>query len=158
MTEKKLSVRLLEINELEFIVDYFLKSYSDFLLGMGVDISKLPSREEWLNILTSNFYLNLDNKTFFIVWLLDNEPVGHCNINKIDFGKEAYMHLHLWQGQTRQKGIGFDLLKMILPYFFDTFKLKKLYCEPSALNPAPNKTLEKLGFDFINEYETIPVD
>ncbi len=101
MTEKKLSVRQLEINDLEFIVDYFLKSDSDFLLVMGVDISKLPSREEWLNILTSNFYLDLDKKTFFyIIWLLDNEPVGHCNINKIDFGIEAYMHLHLWEGRT----------------------------------------------------------
>ena len=157
MIEKNLSVRQLEINDLELIVDYFLKSDNDFLFGMGVDISKLPSREDWLNILISNFHLNLDKKTFFyIIWLLDNQPVGHCNINKINFGKDAFMHLHLWQGQTRQKGIGFDLLKMTLPYFFDIFKLKTLYCEPSALNPSPNKILEKLGFDFVKSYETTP--
>jgi hypothetical protein len=31
-----------------------------------------------------------------------------------------------------------------------------LYCEPYALNPAPNKTLEKLGFKFLKTYTTIP--
>jgi RimJ/RimL family protein N-acetyltransferase len=66
------------------------------------------------------------------------------------------MHLHLWDEQLRKMGIGHDLLKMTLPYFFDTFKLKSLYCEPSASNPAPNKTLEKVGFDFVKQYETTP--
>ena len=157
MVEKKLSVRHLQINDLELIVDYFLKSNDDFLFGMGVDISKLPSKQDWLNILTSNFYLRLEEKAFFyIIWLLDNQPVGHCNINKINFGEDAFMHLHLWLGQTRQKGVGFHFLKMTIPYFFDNFKLKTLYCEPSASNLSPNKTLEKLGFNFIKSYETTP--
>jgi hypothetical protein len=34
--------------------------------------------------------------------------------------------------------------------------LKKLFCEPYALNPAPNKTLEKIGFEFVKEYITTP--
>lgn len=66
------------------------------------------------------------------------------------------MHLHLWQSQTRQKGIGLELLKLTLPYYFSTFKLENLFCEPAASNVAPNKTLEKLGFDFIQSYDTIP--
>lgn len=34
--------------------------------------------------------------------------------------------------------------------------MKKLYCELYALNPAPNKTLEKVGFTFIKEHITVP--
>jgi RimJ/RimL family protein N-acetyltransferase len=45
---------------------------------------------------------------------------------------------------------------MTLPYFFQNFELKNLYCEPYALNPAPNKTLKKIGFQFVKQYVTIP--
>lgn len=157
MRNEKISVRHLESNDHENIVDYFLNSEMDFLINMGVDISKLPHRQEWLDILNSNSKLSIEQRQFFyIIWLADNKPVGHSNINKIVFANEAYMHLHMWNKETRQKGIGFEFLKSTLPYYFDTFKLKNLFCEPSASNIAPNKTLEKLGFDFVKSYETIP--
>jgi RimJ/RimL family protein N-acetyltransferase len=110
-----------------------------------------------MNMLISNFQKDNGRKElYYILWLLNNEAIGHSNINKIIYGQEAYMHLHLWQSEIRQKGIGFGLMKMTLPFYFYKFKLKYLYCEPSAANPAPNKTLAKLGFDFIKSYNTIP--
>jgi RimJ/RimL family protein N-acetyltransferase len=157
VSEERLSVRQSEISDFENIVDYFLRSNKEYLFGMGVDKQKLPSREEWLNILSLDFHLPLDKKKFYyIIWLLDNKPVGHSNINKIVFAEEAYMHLHLWERVTRQKGTGSSFLKMTLPYYFNNFKLRILYCEPSALNPAPNRTLKKSGFDFIKSYDTTP--
>jgi RimJ/RimL family protein N-acetyltransferase len=82
--------------------------------------------------------------------------MGHCNTNPTFFGNDAYMHLHLWNTDARQKGAGTTLVKMTLPYFFEKLQLKKLYSEPYALNPAPNKTLEKVGFELIKEYITTP--
>lgn len=152
-----LSVRPLELNDHASIVDYFLNSDKDFLRAMGVDTSKLPSRHEWIELLNSDFPLPLKQKNFFyLIWLLDGKAIGHSNINKIIFGSEAYMHLHLWQGQTRQRGMGVQLVRKTLPFYFDTFKLKYLYCEPSASNPAPNRTLQKAGFKFIKSYDTTP--
>jgi RimJ/RimL family protein N-acetyltransferase len=66
------------------------------------------------------------------------------------------MHLHLWQSADRIKGLGTQLVWLSLPFFFDNYLLKTLYCEPYALNPAPNKTLEKVGFHKIREYVSIP--
>jgi RimJ/RimL family protein N-acetyltransferase len=66
------------------------------------------------------------------------------------------MHLHLWNSETRGKGIGCELVKLTLPYFFEKLKLKDLYCEPYALNPAPNNTIQKAGFEFVNEHITMP--
>ena len=59
-------------------------------------------------------------------------------------------------GDTRKKGMGAQLLEMTIKLFFENLKLKKLCCEPYALNPAPNKTLEKVGFSFVKEYITVP--
>lgn len=157
MTQQLLWVRESGIDDMEKIVDYFLKSDHDFLSGMGVDVSKLPSREDWLNRLRLNNELSKERKEFYYIsWFSGDRLIGHSNINKIVSDQEAYMHLHLWDAGTRQKGMGLKLLKMTLPFYFNTFKLKELYCEPSANNPAPNRTLEKLGFDFIKSYDTTP--
>ena len=66
------------------------------------------------------------------------------------------MHLHIWDADARKKGVGTELIKLTLPYFFENCKLRQLYCEPYALNTAPNKTLEKAGFVFVKEYVTTP--
>lgn len=140
-----------------FIVDYFVNGDAKFLNGMGVDPKKLPSRQSWLATLYENHARPYKDKNiFYVIWHLDEKPIGHSNINKIIFGQEAYMHLHMWLADTRQQGLGQELVKQSLPYYFKEFQLQNLFCEPYALNPGPNKTLKKLGFDFIKEYETIP--
>jgi len=157
MTKNILSVRELNRNDVDFIIDYWLNASEAFLLGMGADIAKVLSRKDWEKLLAEQLSQPYhEKKSYCIIWLLNNEPVGHSNVNKIKFGEEAYMHLHLWKADERQKGMGAALVKMSLPFFFSNLQLKKLHCEPYALNPAPNKTLEKIGFHFIKEHITIP--
>jgi RimJ/RimL family protein N-acetyltransferase len=118
---------------------------------------KLPKRDDWLNLLFDNHKKTDANKTiFYVIWLVDGIPIGHSNINKIVYGEEAYMHLHMWHREKRKKGIGLELVRLSIPYYFAKFNLQRLYCEPYALNAAPNKTLTKLGFSLIKTYETIP--
>ncbi|CAN5361857.1 hypothetical protein BH11BAC1_BH11BAC1_14190 [soil metagenome] len=153
----KLSVREIAARDLGLIADYWTLSEPDFLESMGVDLAKIPSREDLLEMLSQQLNQKYeDKKSFAIIWELDGSAIGHCNINKIIFGNEAYMHLHLWDSSQRKRGIGAELVKMTLPYFFNHYRLKKLCCEPYALNVAPNKTLEKVGFNFIRQYRTIP--
>ena len=152
-----LSVREIQKKDINSIADYWLCSTPGFLQQMGVDLKKLPARAQWEKML--NEQLNqpyTEKKSYCIIWQAEGDAVGHSNVNKIIFGKEAFMHLHLWNTGDRQKGFGTALVKMTLPYFFKNLKLKKLYCEPYSLNPSPSKTLEKTGFTFVKEYITIP--
>ena len=67
-----------------------------FLEGMGVEPSKLPQADDWNRMLLEDFSLPIqDKKFYYVLWELNHQPVGHSNINKIIFGQEAYMHLHL---------------------------------------------------------------
>jgi RimJ/RimL family protein N-acetyltransferase len=157
MLDNILSVREIQKSDIELITQYWLNADAAFLHGMGVDIAKMPTKNKWEIMLSEQLGLPFEEKqSYCIIWQVDSKPVGHSNINKIIFGEEAYMHLHLWDTDIRQKGIGIALVKMTLLYFFENFKLKKLYCEPYALNPGPNKTLEKIGFEFVKKYTTIP--
>jgi RimJ/RimL family protein N-acetyltransferase len=152
-----LSVRELQETDIQHIADYWLNADPEFLIGMGVDLDKMPVRSQWEQSLQTQLRQAIpDKQSFCLIWEIDGVPSGHCNINKIVFGKEAFMHLHLWQNPNRQQGLGAILVRLSLPFFFDLYKLQTLYCEPYANNPAPNKTLQKVGFQWVNDYVTIP--
>lgn len=153
----KLSVREIEEKDIPNITNYWLNSDPEFMKGMGVDMSKMPDRNQWMEMLSVQIRQKYEEKkSYCIICLLDGEAIGHSNVNNIVFAKEAFMHLHLWYPDVRKSGMGSQLVKMTLPYFFGNLKLERIYCQPYALNPAPNKTLEKVGFKFVKEYITIP--
>ena len=151
------SVREIESWDIPQIADYWLTLGPKNLEAMGADPMKLPSRDDWNQMLQAQIILPIPEKqSYCLIWELDNEAIGHSNINKITFGNEASMHLHLWRKDIRHQGIGTEMVRLCLPHFFEKYQLKTLICEPYALNPAPNGTLKKLGFRFIKEYVTTP--
>ncbi len=152
-----LSVREIQEQDVALIVNYWMEASPDYLRGMGADPAKIPGREQFTAMLKEQLRQSYEEKkAYCMIWEADGRPIGHCNVNKIVFGESAYMHLHLWQSNIRQQGLGATFVKMALPYFFNNLKLKRLYCEPYALNPAPNQTLKKVGFSFVRQYVTTP--
>lgn len=153
----ELNVRELGLDDIHYIADYWDSCSPEFLYGMGVEISKMPGRQEFVEMLTTQTGLPYSEKEVYaLIWEIDGVPVGHTNINQIIFGEKATMHLHLWSPAIRKKGIGSELVRKSLPFYFENFKLNVLRCEPYCLNPAPNRVLKKVGFDFIKKYKTIP--
>ncbi len=152
-----LSVREMQANDIDLIANYWLQAEPSFLQNMGVDIAKLPSREAFTNMLLQQLNTPVEQKnSYCFIWEISGVASGHCNTNPMIYGEEAFMHLHLWNKEKRQQGIGVKLLSLTLPYFFENLKLKRLFSEPYALNIAPHKTLQKAGFEFVKEYQTIP--
>ncbi len=157
MSKNLLSVREIQKSDIGSITQYWLSADPAFLTGMGVEPAKMPSKEEWITMLSEQLTQSYpEKKSYCMIWLVDSKAIGHCNVNKIKFGEEAYMHLHLWNADGRKKGRGPKLVKMSIPYFFENLELKTIYSEPYALNPAPHKALEKAGFTFVKEFITIP--
>lgn len=157
MDKPILTVRELQQTDIELIANYWLNSPKDYLTGMGVDLTKLPKHDEWVVFLSQQLTQDYKDKTSYcLIWELDGKPIGHSNTNKIIFGHEAYMHLHIWAADNRSKGLGTDFVKMTLPYFFKHLNIKTLYCETYTLNPSPNKTLEKAGFKLLKKITCTP--
>ena len=156
-TPAQIKVRELKVDDIKHIADYWLKSDKEFLISMGVDLKKLPSRDELTNMLNTQLKLaDSDKSSLAMILEINGNPVGHCNVNGITYGQHASMHLHLWYSDMRQKGIGTAMVLRSLPIFFNRLKLETLWCEPYAQNAAPNKTLRKIGFEFVKRYITTP--
>lgn len=155
--QEQLSVREMRESDILSIADYWLNSEKDYLLGMGVDLQKIPTRDQFSVFLTEQIALPYKKKSSYaIIWELNGIAVGHCNVNKIDFGHAAFMHLHFWSQQNTSKGLGVNFVELCLPYFFQNLELQTIYSEPYAKNRAPHIALERCGFDFEKEYLTTP--
>ena len=152
-----LSVREIQEQDIPLLVAYWTTAEPDFLKGMGVDLAKMPSANDFTAMLMNQLHTAIELKrSFCMIWELEGKPVGHSNTNPTTFGEEATMHLHIWKPQHRAAGMGLAFVKLTVPQFFEKLRLKTLFCEPYALNPAPNRTLEKAGFEFVKEYTTTP--
>lgn len=157
MMKSLLSVREMQVSDIPLIVQYWHQSDEQLLLQMGVDPFKIPPKQQLTDYLSIQLEKPIsERQSFCIILEIDHTPIGHCNTNPTTFGKNATMHLHIWNAAARKSGNGIQLLQLTLPYFFDRLQLQYLISEPYALNEAPNRTLKKAGFDFIKTYTTVP--
>ncbi|HNQ13578.1 MAG TPA: GNAT family protein [Bacteroidia bacterium] len=155
----KSEVIIEELNQenLEGIVSYWTKSDANYLTSLGVDLNKLPSANNLRAMLLDQVNKSDDQRqSMAFIAKTDDVAFGHCNVNEIVYGKHAKLHLHIWSSFHRKKNLGTEMVRKCIPCFFSRLKLEKLYCEPYAENLAPNKTLIKLGFNFIEQYTGVP--
>src|SRR4051812_29081329 len=77
-----LTVKELDENNIPLIADYWFNATPEYLLGMGVDITKLPTREKFTAMLLAQLALPYpEKKAYALIWELDGKPIGHSNVN-----------------------------------------------------------------------------
>jgi RimJ/RimL family protein N-acetyltransferase len=152
-----LEVRVMEAGEAELAVDYFHDSTPEHLEMLGVDPTRLPPRERWLEQHERETRKPLaERSALTLVWLVDAAPVGFSSADRIRFGTEAFMHLHILDPTRRWSGLGTEFVRRSTQIYFEQLHLVRLYCEPNAFNVAPNRTLQRAGFSFVKTHMTVP--
>jgi len=152
-----LVVRLMTAAETRLIVDYFCSSAPEHLELLGVDPTRLPAREAWQQRCEQQVALPVEQRSnLFVAWLLGDRPVGFSTADRIVFGEQANMHLHLVGPADRARGYGVECVRRCIDLYFDCLQLKRLFCEPNAFNVAPNRTLQKAGFKYVKTHMTVP--
>lgn len=150
-------VREMALSEVALRINYFHNASPDYLRSLGVDPAKLPDPVAWIKRYEEEYGRPIYSRTeVAVVWELDGTPVGFSTADKIVFGKEAFMHLHILDATNRMAGNGTAFVRQSVQLYFTTLRLARLYCEPYAFNVAPNRTLQKAGFKYLMTHETVP--
>lgn len=150
-------VRTMRLEETPLIVDYFHRSTPEHLELLGVDPTRLPPRRQWLEHYAAEFAKPVEaRRSLLLVWLDGETPVGFSTADRIVFGQEAYMHLHVLEPERRASGLGAACVRASARLYFELLNLKHLHCEPHAFNVAPNRTLQKAGFKYVKTHWTVP--
>jgi RimJ/RimL family protein N-acetyltransferase len=152
-----LAVREMLGSEVSLIIEYFQNSTPEHLETLGVDPTRLPPVEAWRDRLRRECALPADQRNMVpVIWLSDDRPIGFSTSDKIRYGEQAYMHLHITEPERRHQGIGAECVRRSVDIYFERLKLKRLFCEPNAFNVAPNRTLQKAGFKYLKTHMTVP--
>ena len=152
-----LSVRAMTEPEVDLIIDYFHAAPREHLELIGVDPALLPEPQAWRSYYAATFQQPVETReTLLLTWLDDERPVGFSSADKIAYGDRAHMHLHVTTPGDRRRGLGVEAVKRSVALYFEQLKLKRLFCEPHALNAAPNRTLRSAGFRYLKTHITVP--
>lgn len=153
----ELSIRIMQPHECGIVTEYFQNLSEQDLERLSIQPARLMEKIELEKIFESEHNRAIEDMSFLhILWLLDKKIIGFSAAEKISYGKEANIHLHIVTRQLRNKGLGLKFVKMTVEFLFEHLELEFLYCEPSANNPPPNKTLKRAGFRHLNTYSTVP--
>lgn len=152
-----ISVREMQLEEVEAVINYFHGATPEHLELLGVDPTRLPSKAQWKQLYEHDYSLPRERrKSLLVLWTADGKNVGFSSVDKIKFGEEACMHLHLFESQSRKIGYGAMCVRQSVAIYFQLLKIKRLFCEPNAFNVAPNRTLQKAGFRYVKTHMTVP--
>jgi RimJ/RimL family protein N-acetyltransferase len=152
-----LTVREMMNSEVDVVINYFLGSTPEYLDMLGVDPSRLPPPESWRERLQRESVRPIERRGWMVlIWLSDDQPVGFSSSDKITYGEQAHMHLHVTDPERRNRGIGAECVRRSADIYFEHLNLKRLFCEPNAFNVAPNRALQKAGFKYLKTHMTVP--
>lgn len=113
--------------------------------------NKIPSIEEFRKDLKGYFDNNhLENGHCFVI-LVNNEPIGEINYNKIE-NNETELDIIIANKINQGKGFGSDAIKTLVKYLFEKMNIKKCWIEPTSKNPRAIKSYEKAGFKKIKTF------
>lgn len=145
-----LQVREMQLAEVQIRIDYFHNASDEQLLKLGVDRALLPSPQAWRQWYEADYARPIQQReNYSLLWLLDDEIVGFSSTDQISFGEQAFMHLHIVDPGRRRAGLGAQFVQQSAAAYFQALHLQRLYCQPNAFNTAPNRTLQRAGFQYV---------
>ncbi len=157
MSAMSLVVREMSASEVGLIIDYFHGSTPEHLELLGVDPTRLPPAEPWRARYSRECDAPVrERSALLVLWELDGAPIGFSTADKIVYGEQANMHLHVVDPQRRGSGIGSVCVRKTADIYFERLELERLFCEPNAFNVAPNRTLQSAGFRYVKTHMTVP--
>ena len=110
----RLVVREMQLAEVGMRIDYFHNSTDEYLQRLGVDRASLMSPEEWASVYRHDYARPIEQRdTYSLVWELDGRPVGFSSTDRIVFGQEAFMHLHIVVPDLRREGLGAEFVETL---------------------------------------------
>jgi RimJ/RimL family protein N-acetyltransferase len=152
-----LRIREMHLAEVGMIIDYFHGASPEHLEALGVDPTRLPALRKWRDYYAYEYGQPIEKRTTYLVlWEADGAAIGFSTADRIAYGREAHMHLHIVNPETRRIGHGTACVRETVKLYFEALQVERIYCEPNAFNIAPNRTLQRAGFTYVKTHYTVP--
>ena len=91
-------------------------------------------------------------KSYFAIYTYENQFVGYLGLKDMNlFKKTAFLGIVLDPNEMNQ-GFGTEAIHLLMDYFFNSLKMKKMRLDVNLFNTRAIHTYEKIGFITLGEY------
>jgi hypothetical protein len=85
-----ISVREMQLEEVETVIDYFHNVTPEHLELLGVDPTRLPSKVQWKQFYEYDYSQPRERrKSLMLLWQVESKAIGFSSVDKIKYGEEA---------------------------------------------------------------------
>jgi RimJ/RimL family protein N-acetyltransferase len=141
--DRDIVLRDLEERDIATLVSYWFDSPSAYLTSIGVDVTKLRSRDEMAARLRASIGAAVPERAYFVV-AADDRVLAYTNLN-FRTPEVAYAHVHILDDALRGRGFASQLMVRAFQLFFERFPLERVVLETSPENLGVNGLLQKFG-------------
>src|SRR5882672_4998655 len=86
----------MKLEEVGVVIDYFHGACAEHPETLGVDPTRLPEPSKWRQLHEYEFAQPVERRrSFMVLWELEGRQIGFSSVDKLTYGKEAHMHLHV---------------------------------------------------------------
>jgi hypothetical protein len=142
---RSVTIRDLEESDVETLVSYWHDSDPAYLASLGVNLSKLSSRDQTRDRFLSSIpgSQEVPDRATFIV-TSGGRPVAYTNLNFRSMD-EVYVHFHTLERGPLVKALVYFLFPEMIGIFFSRFPIAQLTMQTSPENRNINRFLENFG-------------
>ena len=100
-------VREMRPAAVDVVVDYLHGATAEHLELLGVDPAPPPGPERWRRTMQDQLATPVPQRlALLVLWELDGAPVGFSSADKIVYGEQASLHLHVRKRRTAHGAAG----------------------------------------------------
>ena len=107
-------------------------------------------------------YLTFNTGRLAVLNKSTNECVGWCGIKYIDFQMNNHINFYELGYRFKEsawgKGYAFESSLAVIKHAFETFAIESIFATTHPDNTASRVVLEKLGFQFVEQFEEEAID
>jgi RimJ/RimL family protein N-acetyltransferase len=130
------------IEDAEKYVEWFCDFKMTDGIGKSGNIMTIEAEKEWIeNTLRSN------ELNFAIVNIENDELIGNCGFNKIDYQhRKGTVGIFIGNEKNRSNGYGTETLRLLLDYGFNYLNLNNIMLTVKSFNERAINCYKKVGF------------
>jgi len=139
-------IRAMREEDVPKLVAYWHESSPDYLVQMGVDLTKLSSREATERKFLGAIAGDGPRKHVAMVVELDGRLIAYTNAY-VDDEQTGYPHVHVLDPELRRHGLARQLFATVIRLYFEHYKLRKLILQTNPENVGVNAMLQSFGHE-----------
>ena len=158
MQSKKFDIEILNLNHVQFRVDYYSSNKEHLAIWHPITPEGFYTFEYQEDKVKENLNLINDGKSMHFVMLnkAKNQMLGHCNYTKIDNNK-------CWLGYSiseasEGKSLMYEALLLTNTYVFNNLGIKDVRAGILPNNERSIRLIKRLGFKYVDEKDELEIN